>query len=454
MILSIDVHNFKSWKHAEAIQFADITGFFGSNSSGKSSLLHLLILLKRTAESSDRGQLLEFRRPPDGIDFGSFSEVLHNHSLDSALRFSITYKMDKPLRLIDPSSNKPIPGIDNRVVTFSCAIRQVGDESLVLDEMLYESGSHTFGMQRDQTRRHYKLIHSGPGFEFIRARGRPWDLTAPVRFYKFSDQVTFRYQNAEFLSEFESSLKAALESVYHLGPLRDLPLRRYSYPGGEPADLGPKGERWMDALLAARSRGRDISPGWKRRRVSLEERVAYWLQKMGLIHSFEVERISEDSNLYRAKVKRTKASAAVLLPDVGFGVSQVLPVLITLFYVPEGSTVLLEQPEIHLHPAVQSELADALIDAVINRNIQLVIESHSEHLLHRLQRRIAEDVVAPEQVTLYFVDKDAAGRAEALELDVDMFGTIRNWPKDFFGDQVEDLAEAARAAAARRASAK
>lgn len=87
------------------------------------------------------------------------------------------------------------------------------------------------------------------------------------------------------------------------------------------------------------------------------------------------------------------------LPDVGFGISQVLPVLVQCFYAPEGSIILIEQPEIHLHPNAQSTLADVMIDVInskengTDRDIQLVIETHSEHFLRRLQRRIAEDMV-------------------------------------------------------------
>ena len=87
----------------------------------------------------------------------------------------------------------------------------------------------------------------------------------------------------------------------------------------------------------------------------------------------------------------SSSSVTTSLTDVGFGVSQVLPVLVLLYYVPEGSTVLMEQPEIHLHPAVQSGLADVMLSVADVRNVQIVVESHSEHLMRRLQRRVAEE---------------------------------------------------------------
>jgi predicted ATPase len=128
----------------------------------------------------------------------------------------------------------------------------------------------------------------------------------------------------------------------------------------------------------------------------------------------------------------------VLIPDMGFGVSQVLPVLVQCYYAPPGSTLIFEQPEIHLHPAVQSALADVFIDVMQHRQMQIIIESHSEHLLRRLQRRIAEKSLTRESIALYFCEMQE-GQSRIRELEVDMFGSIRNWPRDFFGDLTEEL---------------
>ena len=115
----------------------------------------------------------------------------------------------------------------------------------------------------------------------------------------------------------------------------------------------------------------------------------------------------------------------------------------------------MEQPEIHLHPNAQSALADVMIDAINarenrqDRNIQLVIESHSEHFLRRLQRRIAEDKVSRDKVSTYFADLTTTPAAlDPLELDE--FGNIRNWPEHFFGDEMGDIIGQAKAAMKKR----
>ena len=176
---------------------------------------------------------------------------------------------------------------------------------------------------------------------------------------------------------------------------------------------------------------------------------------MSLIEEFRVKPISEQRQEYEVKIRTKGSEDWVDLPDVGFGISQVLPVLVQCFYAPAGSIILMEQPEIHLHPNAQSALADVMIDVInsrengADRNIQLVIETHSEHFLRRLQRRIAEEKVSQEKVSAYFANvSKAPATLEALELDE--FGNVLNWPEHFFGDEMGDIVQQAKAAIERR----
>ena len=172
--------------------------------------------------------------------------------------------------------------------------------------------------------------------------------------------------------------------------------------------------------------------------------MAYWLRELELIHHFRVHKIVEGGNLYQVKLKLTPQSPEVLITDVGFGVSQILPVITLCYYVPNGSTLLIEQPEILLHPKVQAGLADVLIDAIINKDIQIILESHSEHLLRRLQRRIAEQKFAHKDASLYFCEP-IAGESRLRKLEMDLFGNVQNWPENFFGDEMGELAAISKA---------
>ena len=241
-----------------------------------------------------------------------------------------------------------------------------------------------------------------------------------------------------------SSLNSRLRTVSYLGPIRSAPEPLYTWSGGVPEDVGWRGESTVQAFLAAQ--GRAYNWRAKSPRQSFPSFIARWLQRLGLISSFRIAEIAPDRDEFEVRVKVSPRSEEVRLTDVGFGISQVLPVVVQTFYAPAQSTVIMEQPEIHLHPSVQSALADLLLAGITAREdsqprgIQLIIESHSEHLLRRLQRRIAEGSVDQSDVALYVCSQTSAGNSSIERLEVDRHGDILNWPHDFFGDELEDVA--------------
>lgn len=434
MLTELSLKNFKSWKEIDKMHLAPITGLFGTNSSGKSSILQFLLMLKQTAESDDRKLVLNFGDENSKANLGSFKDIIFNHDESNILSFEFAWELQKKLILKDSLSSTTSPSSDK--MRFNSEINWNGKKLSVKNMKYYLGDIASFWMQSklDQTKE-YDL--DSTGFNLVRRKQRVWPLPSPVKFYGFPDQVNLYYQNAGFLSDLQLELVEMLKRVHYLGPLREFPKRHYTSKGITPSDLGQKGELVVDAIIASREKGKYISPGFKKSRVTLEERIAYWLKELGLIHSFKVDHIG--SNIYEVKVKRGPESSEVLITDVGFGVSQVLPVLVMCYYIPEGSTILLEQPEIHLHPSVQMGLADVFIDVVKNCKVQIILESHSEHLLNRLQRRLAEQSVSKADVALYFCGVGTTG-SQLNKLDLDLHGNILNWPVDFFGNQFGEVA--------------
>ncbi|MBM4146668.1 MAG: DUF3696 domain-containing protein [Nitrospira sp.] len=454
MLKKIFLHNFKSWQQIDYIRLAHITGLFGSNSSGKTSILQLLLMLKQTAESADRTQVLNLGDDRSLVELGTFKDIIYNHTRESALKFGLEWALKKELKIADPE-HKGKYIFEDTSLGFQSEIEENGAGRMSVNNLKYTFAGYEFRMKRKaKAKNEYKLFTERSaeaealGFQFKRMVGRVWDLPAPVKCYGFPDQVKAYYQNAEFLSDFQLAFEELFSHVYYLGPLREYPKRQYTWAGAQPADMGRAGEKVIDAILASRERKEKISRGKGRQAFTLEEYVADWLQRLNLIYSFKVEAITPESNLYRVKVKKTKNSAEVLITDVGFGVSQILPVLTICYYVPEGSTILLEQPEIHLHPNVQAGLADVFIDAIKNRKVQIILESHSEHLLRRLQRRIAEEDISNEQTALYFCEM-RDGTSSLKHLPLNLWGEITNWPEGFFGDDFGEIAAMARAKAER-----
>ncbi len=447
MFTRLRLQGFKSWADTGDVSLAPITGLFGANSSGKTSIFQFLLLMKQTAESADRQLVLDFGDDQSLVSLGSFREIVFNHGPDAVLEGEVEWEMSPPLKIANPRNPRSTLYSPKRM-TFSTEITTGGNGALFARRFAYRFDGHEFGMQRKRQSQ-YELLEDPGGYHFDRTVGRPKALTAPSKCYGFPDQVRSSYQNAGFLADLQVAFESFMQSIYYLGPLRVYPERQYLWSGAQPGDVGRHGEQAVNALLASQGRGRYISPGPRRRKRTLEEAVAVWLRGLDLIHDFKVERIADDSNLYRVMVRKSPRSPFVLITDVGFGVSQILPILVLCYYVPEGSIVILEQPEIHLHPAVQAGLADVLIDAVRSRGIQVVFESHSEHLLQRLQRRIAEEALVSADAALYFCDA-GSGKSRVTKLELDLFGTIANWPEGFFGDPLGEVAHATLAAMRRK----
>ncbi len=433
MINRLRINGFKSWQDTGAICMTPLTGFFGTNSSGKTALLQCLLMFKQTVESADRSRVLHTGDERTYVDLGTLYDVMYRHQLPGTMTCAINWSLPKQLRILDPESAQDKTLFNIRELGFQVTIE--GDmEYIAVSEFTYcfdyRSQTRRFGMSRkmDETtaeRAEYELI--AEGYEVKRTRGRPWPLPAPVKSYGFPDRVNADYQNASFLSEFVLVFEELFQNIYYFGPLREYPHRSYVWAGERPQDVGRRGELAVPAMLAARKQGKVISRGRGHHRQTLEERVADWLKELGMIESFDLRPIAENRKEYELRVRHSPGASEVLITDVGFGVSQVLPVLVLCYYAPKGATIILEQPEIHLHPLVQAGLADVFIDAIKRRNVQIILESHSEHLLRRLQRRIAEEQLAASDASLYFVQmQDGTSQIEKLELD--LFGNILNWP--------------------------
>ena len=406
MITELTTRNFKSWEDTGKLRFAPLTGLFGANSSGKTSILQVLLMLKQTVERpSDWNEPLYFGDEESLVNLGNFDAVIHKHKQDLSLNISVSWKsstvadINKYIRfhnlkfpshveMLPPSQGDRAPSEE---ISFSTNIAPTA-----MNNFYYETDLYRLNVEQPDLFRCYGL------------RGG-------------------QTQTVEISSRFEGDFENLFSRILYLGPLREHPRPRYTWDGDHPKGIGQDGKKAISALLSGRVR-----------HFSIDEQILSWLQQLELINSYDLRPLSDTGRDYEFLVKQYKGGPEVRLTDVGFGVSQVLPVLILCYYAPEGSILILEQPEAHLHPKVQTELADVLIDVVENRNLQIILESHSEYLLSRLQRRIAEKEIAAADTALYFCEiKD--GTSEIEQLNVDEYGNIRNWPQDFFGDVTGEL---------------
>jgi predicted ATPase len=431
MLTELRFENFKSWKDTGVMRMAPLTGFFGTNSSGKTAILQFLLMLKQTVESNDQSQVLNFGNEHSYVDLGTVRSFLHKQKIPQMLQFSLKWdRRSNQLPIIMlPSDYLEVlaPPLEHRGLTEVPWMKFFASVQFEVDSIAVEQMVYAYPSSRSEIINQVRLNKRGNGY-FLEGTG------AASRFSKVtgSPSKVYGFPSETFVEawwrKLDLSFEYCFEDLYYLGPIREYPKRFYGWSGETSQDVGRRGENTIAALLTARKQDPEI-----------EIKIAHWLKVMGLIDDFKVDLIAPEQRLYQASVRIAPGGTYCPITDVGFGVSQILPVLVLCYYVPKGSTIIFEQPEIHLHPSAQQKLADVFIDVIKHRELQIIIESHSEHLLHRLQRRIAEEELAPEQAALYFCQMENDGASSLTSLELDEFGNITNWPEDFFGNEMEDL---------------
>ncbi|MCY4401674.1 MAG: DUF3696 domain-containing protein [Candidatus Poribacteria bacterium] len=407
MITELSIQNFKSWKNTGKLQIAPLTGFFGANSSGKTSILQTLLMLKQTVERPENWNgIIDFGDDNSLVYLGTFDDLIYQHKRDSTLGISLSWKLHEKLNLMEEKE------IDILSYDFNLLNVQNSDSNILFN---YKFGNTKYEI-KSRRGGGYVAFKDDEVIGYIRS----------LRCYGIQDGDFNRMQ---LFSTLQTQFENLFRSIRYLGPLREYPRRNYAWQGKHTAGVGQHGEDMVTALFSGRIQLR-----------SFEEEIPKWLKRLDLIHSYRLKPITPTEKDYEFLVRKYKDGPEVRLTDVGFGVSQVLPVLVLCYYVPEGSILILEQPEAHLHPKVQSELADLLIEVVNKRNLQIILESHSENLIVRLMRRIAEEKISNKDTAFYFCEMNE-GTSEIDKLNIDDYGNIENWPENFFGDATGDLME-------------
>ena len=236
-------------------------------------------------------------------------------------------------------------------------------------------------------------------------------------------------------------------NLKYLGPLRDEPKPVYQLSTtSDPRDVGFKGENTAAVLDIHKNTIIEYLPtsnfkenGFlkKSQKVTLTEAVADWLNYMGVAGN--VKTFDKGKLGHELKVSTPGINSYHDLTHVGVGVSQVLPILVLSLISEPGSTLIFEQPELHLHPKVQTRLADFFVSQAILKK-QCIVETHSEYLINRLryQAVLSADDDLSKDILMYFVEKPEL-HSIFNKITVNKFGVIKEWPDGFF-DESERIA--------------
>jgi hypothetical protein len=223
------------------------------------------------------------------------------------------------------------------------------------------------------------------------------------------------------------AFERTLSALFPLGPFRKPPARLYIFTGTTPQDVGYAGHLLPDLLF---------------RQPELVASANEWLERLDIGYELLIRSLGKEmTDLFEVRLrdKRRKKDVLVGLSDVGFGISQILP-LVVQSLASQDQIITIEQPEVHIHPRLQADLGDLMIEAIKEpRRNQFIIETHSEHLALRLQRRVREKKLSPKDISVVYVSRGLNG-ATVKPLQLDEEGDFMDdFPGGFFPERLREL---------------
>ncbi|GAA1910954.1 AAA family ATPase [Nocardioides lentus] len=234
----------------------------------------------------------------------------------------------------------------------------------------------------------------------------------------------FTYRFGLATSSYDDDWVDLLRGIIHVPGLRGNPER--SYPRSAVGETWPGTfETYVASILFE----------WGKNKPERLTALAHDLEQLGLTWKVMARRVNDASvEVMVGRMPHSQQGGAwdlVSVADVGFGVSQTLPVLVALHSAKPGQIVYIEQPEIHLHPRAQLALADCLV-AAAKRGVLVIAETHSSLLIRGLQIAVAQKHLSPENVSMNWFSRDPDdGSQEITVADLDAQGRFGEWPLDF-----------------------
>lgn len=408
-ITKIAVKGFKSIAEECAIDIRPLTILAGANSSGKSSIMQPLLMLKQTLEAPyDPGPLLLYGPNVQFTEVSQFLSTLVGEKGADRFQIRIGTSISNFPHSMEIIFGKGSSGIE--IVEMTSKGKSDDDPPVFPEHLtLYPEMS----LEEIKALTDQYMIFRIAGINGVK-RSRCF-----LRLVSQGDSKSLNLDTTvKLISDPESDI---LETIYLPG-LRDGPERIDNltstgtlYPGGFENYVASLIHEWQET---------------KDKRLKMVADALYTLELTGKVGAQKVGDVGIEVQVGRLPHDRNDETDMVNITDVGLGVSQVLPVLVALIAAEPGQLVYIEQPELHLHPRAQVALAQVLADAA-KRGVRVVAETHSSLLLLGVQTLVAEGDLPPELVKLHWFTRREDGITKVDSVDLDEAGTYGEWPMDF-----------------------
>ena len=471
MLKSWSIENFKAIVNSGDLKLAPITILAGKNSSGKSSLLQSILMIAQTLSNQNRdlalltnGDLAELRTFEDIISNYTQSNSIkikfglndiEQHSHESSQAVSVTFSSASG----NKSSSSAIEA--SKVIVDDISVSFIFDyDELIDDEGSYQRDTSSIEMNAKRIPdNELKQVVETAGAKRLRQRPSHVGEVSYTGNYPFKGEViaslshflpnaivTPSNDDVDIRIEFigESYMEEGVTQVSSFFT------RQIRYPGsfrarpnitaqgfstkGNPDDIGIEGEYAAYVYHTNQNAAIDwYNPISKQvEQGTLKIALDAWAQHLGVAHQVITEVAGLAGVSWKVILKEGQKSHT--LPEVGVGLSQILPILVMGLLSPRDSLLIMEQPELHLHPQVQARLGDFFV-GIAKCHKQCIIETHSENIVSQLRYHIVEAGGQDKSdCIIYFVDQDEQGAAKFEEIEISPNGNILNWPEGFFDE--------------------
>ncbi len=427
----ITLENYRCFHTKQVARLAPLTLLVGNNSTGKTSLLAMIRVLWDCIYNQYDHRIPNFKEEP--FDMGSFDEIAHHRSERSgpASTFEAGIDIDQGLGakfVFGKEGTIPEPAKIHFADGDNWIERRYDNEEKQKMRVGTRKGTWEIPVPRDVQGRAMPLLTSrrllpliSPGIFY------PDDYTAkPHEFIQLDGAPPFSRMDADSIAGSRFwDFRPAEERPYASAPVRSKPRRTY-----DPAILTPDSEGDHIPMLLANLAVRDDDV-W----TNLKQKLERFGSDAGIFDEINVKRFGKSgSDPFQIHVRKSgnkRKGPKQNLIDVGYGISQVLPILTELLSPDISRMALLQQPEVHLHPSAQAALG-SLFCQVAGQGRQLVIETHSDHLIDRIRTDVRDGntKLQPEDVSILFFERNDLS-VQIHSIRIDNLGNILDAPDNY-----------------------
>ena len=420
---SLTLRNFRCFSTPGPVPLRPLTLLIGENSTGKTSFLAAVRL---AADISFPGWVIDFNEPP--FQLGSFSEIAHYKGgrAGRAQTFGITVES----RMVHP------PGKPDRFVEHSAVFQRSGSHPVLKTQSFRQDANYIrVELEPDDDKPPAVVCRIGDYTETVPLKNLPVRLASESVAFDWNAVIFFALEDRRSrnkgaaLPDRREFVRLVRQATRHtlvdsrpicIAPVRTTPLRTY-----DPVSDTPVPEGSHIPMVLAKLFFQD-KQGWK----SLKDTLDRFGKESGLftgVHIKALGRYETDPFQIRVRIKGPQAN----LVDVGYGVSQALPILVEALRSDAGSIHLMQQPEVHMHPRSQAALGSFLADLAANNQKQFIVETHSDYLVDRVRMDIRDGrSIRPDDVVLLYFER--AGSNVAIHpITIDAAGNLVGEPNTY-----------------------